>query len=112
MRSSSVISRYARGDGASGALTAATEGTSALGLKALEAAKSNSDASFALVRDLFGAKTLSQVIELQSTFARKQFEAAVAQFKDIQQLTEKLVSDTSRPVTEQVEKTIKELRVA
>ena len=95
-----------------GTLETVREGTSALSLKALEAAKSNSDASFALVRDLFGARTLSQVIELQSAFARKQFESAVAQFKDIQQLTEKLVSDTSRPMTEQVEKTIKELRVA
>ena len=95
-----------------GTLETVREGASALSLKALEAAKSNTDASFALFRDLFGAKTLSEVIELQSAFARKQFEATVAQFKDIQQLTEKLVSDTSKPVTEQVEKTIKELRVA
>jgi phasin len=95
-----------------GTLETFREGASALSLKALEATKSNSDASFALIRDLFGAKTLSEVMELQSTFARRQFETAISQFKEIQQLTEKLVSDTSRPVSEQVEKTFKELRVA
>jgi phasin len=95
-----------------GTLETVRDGASAMSLKALEAARSNTDASFALMRDLFGAKTLSEVIELQSTFARKQFEATVAQFKDLQQLSEKLISDTSKPVTQQVEKTFKELKVA
>jgi phasin len=48
----------------------AREGTFAIGLKAVDVAKTNSDASFAFARDLFGAKTVSDVIELQSTFAR------------------------------------------
>ena len=36
----------------------AREGAFAIGVKALDAAKTNSDASFALAKDLFGAKTL------------------------------------------------------
>ena len=47
-----------------GTIETAREGAFALGIKAVDAAKSNSDASFALFRDLFGAKTLSDVIEL------------------------------------------------
>ncbi|MEX0853721.1 MAG: phasin [Bauldia sp.] len=95
-----------------GTLESAREGTFALSLKAVDVAKSNSDASFALVRDLFSAKTLSDVIELQSAYARKQFEAYASQFKEIQELTEKLVTETTKPVTERVEKTFKELNVA
>ena len=95
-----------------GTLETVREGTFAIGVKALDAAKTNSDASFALAKDLFGAKTMSEVIELQSTFARKQFDAFGAQFKEFQKLTEKLVTDTTKPVAEKVEKTFKELKVA
>ena len=90
----------------------AREGAFAIGVKAVDAAKSNSDASFSFARDLFGAKTMSDVIELQSTFARKQFEAFTSQFKEFQALTEKFVTDTTKPVTDQVQKTFKELKVA
>ena len=90
----------------------AREGVFAIGVKALDAAKSNSNASFELARDLFGAKTVSEVIELQSTFARKQFEAMTAQLKELQELGEKYVTSTTKPVTAKVEKTFKELKVA
>jgi len=90
----------------------AREGTFAIGLKAVDAAKSNSDASFSFARELFGARTMSDVIELQTTFARKQFDAFTSQFKEFQSLTEKLVTDTTKPVTDKVQKTFKELKVA
>jgi phasin len=86
---------------------AAREGAFALSVKALDAAKTNSDASFALARELFGAKTLSEVIELQSTYARRLFETVTAQFKEFQELTEKVVTDTTKPVAEKVEKNLK-----
>jgi len=95
-----------------GTMETARDGAFAIGVKALDAAKSNSDASFALARDLMGAKTMSDVIELQSTFARSQFEAVAGQFKELQALAEKVFSDTTKPVTERVEKTFKELKVA
>jgi phasin len=90
----------------------AREGAYALGVKALDAAKTNSDASFALARDIFGAKTLSEVIELQSTFARKQFEAVSAQMKELQELSQSYIAGATKPVAEKVEKTFKELKVA
>jgi phasin len=90
----------------------AREGAYAFGVKALDAAKTNSDASFALARDMFGAKTLSEVIELQSTFARKQFETVTAQFKELQELGQTYVASATKPVADKVEKTFKELKVA
>jgi phasin len=89
----------------------ARDGAIAFSVKAIDAAKSNSNASFALVRDLFGAKTMSEVVELQSAFARKQFEAMTEQMKELQALGEKYVTTTTRPVTAKVEKTMKDLNV-
>ena len=89
----------------------AREGTFAMGLKAVDVAKTNSDASFAFARDLFGAKTVSDVFELQSTFARSQIEAFTSQFKEFQVMAEKLVTATTKPVSSKVEKTVKEFKV-
>jgi phasin len=93
-------------------LETAREGAFAISAKAIDAVKSNSDASFALAKDLFGARTVSEVIELQTSFARKQFDAFTTQFKDFQAMSEKFVTDTTKPVAEKVEKTFKELKVA
>lgn len=90
----------------------ARAGTYAIGLKAVDAAKSNSDASFSFARELFGAKSMTDVIEMQSTFARKQFDAFTSQFREFQALTEKLVTETTKPVTDKVQKTFKDLKVA
>lgn len=90
----------------------ARAGTYAIGMKAVDAAKSNSDASFSFARELFGAKSMTDLIELQSTFARKQFDAFTSQFREFQALTEKLVTDTTKPVTDKVQKTFKDLKVA
>jgi len=81
-------------------------------LKALDAVKTNSDASFALARDLFGAKTFAEVIELQTAYARKQFDSMTAQVREFQELTQKIVSDTTKPVTAQVEKTFSGFKAA
>lgn len=90
----------------------ARDGALAFSAKALDAVQSNSDASFALVRDMFGAKTMSELIELQSAFARKQFEAMTEQMKELQALGEKYITTTTRPVSAKVEKTFKDLNVA
>ncbi len=55
---------------------------------------------------------MSDVIELQSAFARKQFDTFSSQFKEFQALTEKFVTDTTKPVTDKVQKTMKDLKVA
>jgi phasin len=90
----------------------AREGIFAIGVKTLDAAKENSDASFVFARDLFGAKTLAEMIELQTSFARKQFDAFGAQMKELQALTQKYVTDTAKPMTSKVEKSFKDLKAA
>ena len=90
----------------------ARENAYSLGFKALELARSNTDASFAFARDLFGARTFAEVIELQTTFARKQFDTVSAQVKELQDLTAKFVTESAKPVAAQVEKTFKDIKAA
>ncbi|MEP2120669.1 MAG: phasin [Bauldia litoralis] len=89
----------------------AREGAFTLGAKALDVAKANSDATFAFAKDMFGAKTFADVIEMQTTFARQQFEATSAQFKDMQETAQKLFAATTKPVSAHVEKTFKDMKV-
>jgi len=86
----------------------ARQGAFTFGAKALEMAQLNSEASFSLARDLFGAKTFAEAIELQSNFARKQLDVLGTQAKDFQALTQKYVDDS----TKQVERTFKNIKVA
>ncbi|WP_305988054.1 phasin [Roseibium sp. MMSF_3544] len=79
--------------------------------KAVDAAKTNADATFNFIKDIMSAKSLAEAIELQSTFARAQFDALSAQTKEMQELATKLGTDVSAPVKEAVEKSFKGLKV-
>ncbi|MBN9668984.1 phasin [Roseibium aggregatum] len=78
--------------------------------KAVDAAKENADAAFTFIKDIMSAKTLAEAIELQSTFARKQFDTLSAQTKEMQELATKLGTDVSSPVKEAMEKSFKDLK--
>ena len=56
----------------------ATKGASDYGLKVIEAARTNTNAAFDFAGELMAAKTLSEVVELSSAHARKQFETLTA----------------------------------
>ncbi|WP_310621285.1 phasin [Flexibacterium corallicola] len=88
------------------------EGVLELNLKAVDAAKTNSDAVFSYMKDMFGTKTLSEAIELQSSFARTQYEAVTEQAKDMQELATKLATSLSEPAKNAIEKAAKDFKVA
>ncbi len=79
--------------------------------KAVDAAKVNADAAFTFIKDIMSVKTLAEAIELQSTFARQQFDSLSAQSKEMQELATKLGTDVSAPVKEAMEKTFKDMKV-
>lgn len=80
--------------------------------KAIDVAKENTDATFAFFKDLMGAKSMADAIELQTGFVRKQFDAYSAQAKDFQELVTKAATDVSQPVKDAVEKTLKDIKAA
>ena len=61
---------------------------------------------------LIGAKSLSEVVELQTSFLRKRVEAGVEQAKDFQAVATKAAEDVSKPMKTVFEKAVKELKVA
>ncbi|ASP36106.1 phasin [Labrenzia sp. VG12] len=79
--------------------------------KAVDAAKANADAAFTFIKDIMSVKSLAEAIELQSTFARSQFDALSTQSKEMQELATKLGTDVSAPVKEAMEKSFKDLKV-
>ncbi|WP_049792610.1 phasin [Polymorphum gilvum] len=88
------------------------QGVVEFNMKAVDAAKANTDATFAFVKDLMSVKTVAEAIELQSTFARQQFDALSSQARDMQEFATKFSTDVTAPVKEAVEKTFKDLKAA
>ncbi|WP_040587513.1 phasin [Allomesorhizobium alhagi] len=91
--------------------TAMTAGNE-LSLKTIAALRANAEADFSHLEALVGAKSLSEVIELQTVFLRKRVEMTVEQAKDIQAVTAKAAEEVSKPAKDAFEKVFKELKVA
>lgn len=91
--------------------TAKTAG-SEFSLKSIAAARANAEAGFSHLEALVGAKSLSEVIELQTSFLRKTVETAVEQAKDFQAASTKAAEEVSKPFKDVFETAVKELKVA
>jgi phasin len=76
----------------------ATKGASDYGLKVIEVARANTNAAFDFAGEVMAAKTLSEVVELTSAHARKQFEALTAQSKELSSLAQKVATETAEPI--------------
>jgi phasin len=86
--------------------------SSDLSLKTVAALRANAEANFSYFEALIGAKSVSEAIELQTSFLRKQVEMSVEQAKDFQALATKAVEDVSKPFKTAFEKAVSELKVA
>lgn len=91
--------------------TAKTVGSD-LSMKTITAMRANAAAGFDHLEALLGAKSISEVIELQTAYLRKRVEMAVDQVKDMQTATSQAAEDVSRPVKDMFEKAMKELKAA
>jgi phasin len=86
--------------------------TNDLSLKTIAAMRANAEAGFAHLEALVGAKSISEVLELQTAFLRARVEMSVEQAKDIQAVTVKAAEEVAKPVKGAFEKAFKELKVA
>jgi phasin len=76
----------------------ASKGASDYGMKVIETARINTNAAFDYAGALLAAKTLSEVIELSSAHARKQFETLTEQSKELGALAQKVATETAEPI--------------
>lgn len=91
--------------------TARTAG-SELSLKSIAAMRSNADATFTHLEQLFGVKSLSELVELQASFLRGRFETGLEQSKDFQAAASKAMEEMTRPIKDVVEKSVSEFKAA
>ena len=86
---------------------ASTKGASDYGVKVIEATRVNTNAVFDFYAELMTMKSFSEVVQLTTTHARKQFGALTAQSKDLAALAQKVTTETSEPIKESVTKALK-----
>lgn len=86
--------------------------SSDLSLKSIAAMRASSELTFSHFEALLGVKSVSDFIDLQQTYARRHYELAVNQVKDLQAASSKGAEDVSKPMKDIVEKTWTDLKVA
>ena len=85
---------------------------SEMSLKGIGAMRAGVEADFSYMESLVHAKSLSEIIELQTTYMRKRMEMVVDQAKEMQAATTKMAEEISKPAKDAFEKSMKELKVA
>ena len=83
-----------------------------LSMKSIAAMRAGSEASFAHLEAMLGVKSVSELVELQTSFMRKSFEMMVDQAKDLQAASTKAAEDVAKPIKGAFEKTARELKAA
>jgi phasin len=78
----------------------ASKGAADYGLKLIEASRTNTNAAFDFAGQMMTVKSLSEAVELYTSFARKQFEAIGAQGKELTALAQKVATETVEPIKE------------
>ena len=73
--------------------------------KMMEVAQANIEAVFEIVRQLGSAKTPSEIIELWTTHARRQFEMLTEQTKELTALGQKVAVESVGPLARSVSET-------
>ena len=69
-----------------------------IGRKSVEITRSNVNAHFDFLTDLLAAKSVSEAVELQTSYARKQFDVMSAQTKELSALAQKAATEGSKPL--------------
>jgi phasin len=81
---------------------AAGQGAAAFNRKFIDIARRNLNSSFDLAKSLAGAKSLTDMVEVQAAFWRKQFGALTAQAEEVRALSTKVTDDTTKAVKAQM----------
>ena len=88
------------------------DGVTKFNEKALDVAKTNTDATLAHVKDVMAVKTFAEAIELQTAFAKTQFDAFEDQAKVFEKMTKELTEDTTAPYKAAFKKTTEAFKAA
>jgi len=87
----------------------AAKGAADYNTKVLEAARTNVNAIFDFANQLVGVKSVSEIAELSTAHARKQFEVISEQTKELVALAQKVATDAAEPIKSGVTKALKKV---
>jgi phasin len=87
----------------------ASKGAADYGLKLIETARTNTNSAFDFYSQLVTVKSFSEFVELSNAHARKQFEAAAGQAKELAALAQKVATETAEPMKDSVTNVFKKV---
>lgn len=93
-------------------LDKAGTGVTEMNRKVIDITQANLNAGFELARSLAEAKDMTQVIEIQSAYARRQFELLALQAEEVRDLAAKVSNETVEPFKSHFSRTIKAFETA
>jgi phasin len=88
-------------------MAVAAKGIAEMNARVLDAFRHNVASSFDFAKAVFGARSLAQVVSLQTEHARKQAETAVSQGKELSALVQKVGVESFEPIKAHLAKTMK-----
>ena len=93
-------------------VTAATKGAEALGAQAMAFSKKSIEDQVAAAKSLAGAKSVQEVVELQTGFAKSVLEAYVAQMNLMTETVASSVKESLSPINERVTALVERVQAA
>jgi phasin len=91
-------------------LESAQSGSVELGLKAIDALRTNAENSLSHMEALIGVKSVSELFEVQTAFIRRQAELAMEQAKSMQEATRRVAENVTKPGKDAAEKAMSGLK--
>ena len=82
----------------------AQAGTAEAGLKGIDAIRASADISLSHVEALLGVKSVSELVELQASYLRRQAEVTIEHARVLQETAVNLAEDVAKPGKEAVDK--------
>jgi phasin family protein len=93
-------------------VTAAAKGAESVGAQAMAFSKKTFDDQVAAARSLASAKSLQEVVELQTSFARSFLETYMAEMGKLTETVSSSVKDSLKPLNERVTDVVERLQAA
>ena len=90
--------------------TAATKGAEALGAQAMAFSKAIFDTNVTAAKSLAGAKSIQEIVELQTTFAKSALETYMAQVSKMSEMATASMKESMKPLNERVTATVEKFQ--
>lgn len=90
--------------------TASAKGAEALGAQAMAFSKAVFDTQVSAAKSLAGAKSVQEVVELQTNFAKTALETYMAQFAKMSDTVSASVKESMKPLNERVTATVEKFQ--